>query len=585
MVRSPRASSRISIVDNDTIVADPAAPVRDAVVDEKDGFAYVSVLLGGTGGQASNSTVTVDYATANGTATCRLRLHDQWRARSPSPPARRRRRSSIPITDDGEREPTESFALNLSNPTLATIADSSGIAAIGASDGTAASQPRILAPADAIVGEADGFVDLVVSLSAAGPEPVTVDYADCNSTAGAGNACNGDFTRRRRRAHLRARRDDQGRPRPDPRLHRRRSCSMRSPSGSDTPVNGAIARASGRISIVDNDNVVATPRLFVRDAVVDEKDGIALGLGAPRRPRRPVLEQHGHGRLRDRERHRDRRLRLHRRRAGTLTFAPGETAKTVRRPDRRRRDDRGHGELRAQPEQPDQGDDLRRHRDGPDRRQRRHRDARSRASSRRPTSSSARATASSTWWSGSRSRGRTRSRSTTRTSTARPAPATAATATYVAVNGTLTFAPGETTKVVRVQILDCPDVEGFEAFTFGLSTPANGAIAPRERSDLDRRQRHGRRDAEAARARRRRRREGRLRARLRCCSAAPAAQSSNSTVTVDYATANGSATAGVDYTAGRRHAQLRARRDREDGRRPDHRRRRRRRRRRASSST
>ena len=72
-------------------------------------------------------------------------------------------------------------------------------------------------------------------------------------------------------------------------------------------VNGAIARASGRISIVDNDTVVATPRLFVRDAVVDEKDGTALRLGAPRRYRRPGLEQHGDGRLRDRERHGERR--------------------------------------------------------------------------------------------------------------------------------------------------------------------------------------------------------------------------------------------------------------------------------------
>ena len=38
-------------------------------------------------------------------------------------------------------------------------------------------------------------------------------------------------------------------------------------------------------------------------------------------------------------------------------------------------------------------------------------------------------------------------------------------ADYVGVSGTLNFAPGETTKVVRVQIVDCPVVEGFEAFT------------------------------------------------------------------------------------------------------------------------
>ena len=64
-----RASSRVSIVDNDTVVATPRLFVRDVVVDEKDGTRWSRCLLGGPAGQASNSTVTVDYATADGTAT------------------------------------------------------------------------------------------------------------------------------------------------------------------------------------------------------------------------------------------------------------------------------------------------------------------------------------------------------------------------------------------------------------------------------------------------------------------------------------------------------------------------------------
>ena len=87
-----RASSRVSIVDNDNIVATPKLFVRDAVVDEKDGNALVSVLLGGTGGQASNSTVSVDYATADGTANGGAD-YTASPARSASLPARRRRRS------------------------------------------------------------------------------------------------------------------------------------------------------------------------------------------------------------------------------------------------------------------------------------------------------------------------------------------------------------------------------------------------------------------------------------------------------------------------------------------------------------
>ena len=53
-------------------------------------------------------------------------------------------------------------------------------------------------------------------------------------------------------------------------------------------------------------------------------------------------------------------------------------------------------------------------------------------------------------------------------------------ADYVAVSGTLNFAPGETTKTVPVQIVDCPNVEGFEAFTFDLSTAINGDDRPGE---------------------------------------------------------------------------------------------------------
>ena len=78
----------------------------------------------------------------------------------------------------------------------------------------------------------------------------------------------------------------------------------------DTEHNGVISRASSRVSIVDNDTIVATPKLFVRDAVVDEKDGNALVSVLAGRSRGPVLEQHRHRPLRDCERDGD-RVRLH----------------------------------------------------------------------------------------------------------------------------------------------------------------------------------------------------------------------------------------------------------------------------------
>ena len=45
------------------------------------------------------------------------------------------------------------------------------------------------------MSEGAGYVDLVVSLGAPGQNPVSVNYATANNTAGAGNACNGDYSR------------------------------------------------------------------------------------------------------------------------------------------------------------------------------------------------------------------------------------------------------------------------------------------------------------------------------------------------------------------------------------------------------
>ena len=45
------------------------------------------------------------------------------------------------------------------------------------------------------------------------------------------------------------------------------------------------------------------------------------------------------------------------------------------------------------------------------------------------------------------------------------------------VSGTLTFAPGETVKTVRVDIVADTTVEGLEQFRFNLSSPVNATIA------------------------------------------------------------------------------------------------------------
>ena len=75
----------------------------------------------------------------------------------------------------------------------ATIARGDATVTIAPSDATSIAQPRISAPFDVAAGEGDGYVDLVVKLSAPGRSPVSVAYTTQNLTATAGSTCNNDY--------------------------------------------------------------------------------------------------------------------------------------------------------------------------------------------------------------------------------------------------------------------------------------------------------------------------------------------------------------------------------------------------------
>jgi chitinase len=183
-----RAATRVSIVDASTVVETPKLSVRDAVVDEKDGVALVPVLLGAPPGTSSLSTVTVDYTTHDGSATAGADYTATAGTLSFAP-GETVKTVVVPIADDGTDEPAENFALGLSNPSNATIAGATGTVQIGASDAAAAGAPALTAPADTIVGQGDGYVDLVVRLSAPGTQAVTVGYSTAPITAAQGNFC------------------------------------------------------------------------------------------------------------------------------------------------------------------------------------------------------------------------------------------------------------------------------------------------------------------------------------------------------------------------------------------------------------
>src|SRR5204862_6996467 len=116
-------------------------------------------------------------------------------------------------------------------------------------------------------------VDLPVGLSAPGTGTVTVHYATANSSASSGTGCNADYNGVSGTLTFAPGETTKVVP------VQLFDCAIVQgfqsfTLGLDTPVNASIARASARVGIVNNDTAATTPyRLFVRDAVVDEKDG------------------------------------------------------------------------------------------------------------------------------------------------------------------------------------------------------------------------------------------------------------------------------------------------------------------------
>ena len=239
-------------------------------------------LLGGPAGQTSNSTVTVHYATANGTATAGA----DYSAASGTlsfAPGETAKTVVVPIMDDGDAEGPEGFVPQPEQPRTTPTSPT----APGRSRSARATRPirptrtfarpptwssvrrRVHRPAGHPVrAEPEPGRQSSTRRSTARPSP-----APSAATAPTTSPSQGRSTSRRGRR---------------PRSFACRSSTARLVErpfeaftfNLDTEHNGVISRASSRISIVDNDTIVPTPQLFVRDAVVDEKDGNALVLGA-----------------------------------------------------------------------------------------------------------------------------------------------------------------------------------------------------------------------------------------------------------------------------------------------------------------
>ncbi|WP_199326055.1 beta strand repeat-containing protein [Nostoc parmelioides] len=138
---------------------------------------------------ASTSAVTVNYATANDTATAGSDYTSTTGILTFNP-GETSKNITVAVRGDTIAEPSQTFFLNLSNPLGATIADDQGLGTITDDD----ANPTITI-ADVNLNEGNSGTSnttFTVTLSAASEKAITVNYGTANGTATAGS----DYTAR-----------------------------------------------------------------------------------------------------------------------------------------------------------------------------------------------------------------------------------------------------------------------------------------------------------------------------------------------------------------------------------------------------
>jgi hypothetical protein len=163
--------------------ATPAAEISDASIPEGNGGTSTATFTV-TLSHASASMVTFDYATSDGTASA-PGDYDAATGTVSFPPGQITRTIDVTVEGDGVYETDEGFAVTLSAPVNAVIADGSGSGTITNDDA-----PPALTIGDAAVTEGNaGTTGATFTVSLAGATDVvtSVDYATTDGTAHAGS--------------------------------------------------------------------------------------------------------------------------------------------------------------------------------------------------------------------------------------------------------------------------------------------------------------------------------------------------------------------------------------------------------------
>ena len=156
--------------------------INDASVVEGDSGSKNLTFTVSWSGSKGGGVVSVHYATANVTATAGSDYTAKSGTVSLSNGGCRCGTVTVPVLGDVLFEGTETFQVNLSNPVNATISDARGIGTIYDNEG-----PPSLVVSDASAAEASGSLSFSVVMTSASVSTVTVDYASTDGTALAGS--------------------------------------------------------------------------------------------------------------------------------------------------------------------------------------------------------------------------------------------------------------------------------------------------------------------------------------------------------------------------------------------------------------
>jgi hypothetical protein len=169
----------LTIVDNDTA---PTLSINDISGSEGDvgstAFTFTVTLAG-----QSSQPVTVNYATANGSASAPVDFVAIQNGVLTFNPGETTKQITVLVNGDYTREQNEQFFVDLSGPVGANIGDAQGIATIVNDDQGGVFR---LTSATYTVGEPNGLITITVVRTGGLANNVTVNYSTANDTAMAG---------------------------------------------------------------------------------------------------------------------------------------------------------------------------------------------------------------------------------------------------------------------------------------------------------------------------------------------------------------------------------------------------------------